>query len=87
MNLCGGLLSGCRVKKVPGTVPGPGSVFNLNNTLKEAEMGEEKKRKVNGKKVSRRGFLKGAAVAAGTAGLVGFPAVMRVSAQAPIKIR
>ena len=45
-------------------------------------MGEEKKEKVNGKKVSRRGFLKGAAVAAGTAGLVGFPAVMRVSAQA-----
>ena len=50
-------------------------------------MGEEKKQKVNGKKVSRRGFLKGAAVAAGTAGLVGFPAVMRVSAQAAIKIK
>jgi TRAP-type mannitol/chloroaromatic compound transport system substrate-binding protein len=50
-------------------------------------MGEEKKQKVIGKKVSRRGFLKGAAVAAGTAGLVGFPAVMRVSAQAAIKIK
>jgi TRAP-type mannitol/chloroaromatic compound transport system substrate-binding protein len=39
-------------------------------------------------KVSRRGFLKTAAVAAvagGTAGALGFPSVMRLSAQAPIK--
>ena len=37
-------------------------------------------------KVSRRGFLKtAAAVAGGTAGALGFPSVMRLSAQAPIK--
>jgi len=37
-------------------------------------------------KVSRRGFLKTAVVVAGgAAGTLGFPAVMRVSAQAPIK--
>ena len=38
-------------------------------------MGEEKKEKVNGK-VSRRSFLKGAAVAAGTAGLVTLKALL-----------
>jgi TRAP-type mannitol/chloroaromatic compound transport system substrate-binding protein len=38
--------------------------------------------------VSRRGFLKtAAAVAGGTAGALGFPGVMRLSAQAPIKIK
>jgi TRAP-type mannitol/chloroaromatic compound transport system substrate-binding protein len=47
------------------------------------DMKQEKKVE---EKVSRRGFLKTAAVAAGgAAGALGFPAVMRVSAQAPIK--
>lgn len=50
-------------------------------------MSDQKKQKVKNSKLSRRGFLKGAAVAAGAAGIVGFPAVMRVSAQAPIKIK
>ena len=49
-------------------------------------MSDKKKQKVKDNK-SRRGFLKGAAVAAGAAGLVGFPGVMRVSAQAPIKMK
>ena len=45
-----------------------------------------KQEKKTEEKVSRRGFLKtAAAVAGGTAGALGFPAVMRVSAQAPIK--
>ncbi len=50
---------------------------------------EEKKEKVEGveKKASRRGFLKAAAVAGGAASTIGFPAVMRVSAQQPIKIK
>jgi len=47
---------------------------------------ETKQEKKGEEKVSRRGFLKTAAVVAGgTAGALGFPAVMRVSAQAPIK--
>lgn len=50
-------------------------------------MREEKSKELTGKKVSRRSFIKAAGVAAGTAGLVGFPAVMRASAQPPIKIR
>jgi hypothetical protein len=50
-------------------------------------MSDKKMHKVKDNKFSRRGFLKGAAVAAGAAGVVGFPGVMKVSAQAPIKIK
>ena len=39
------------------------------------------------KQKSRRKFLKTAAIAGGTAGVLGFPAVMRVSAAAPITLK
>jgi len=39
------------------------------------------------KRASRRGFLKTAAVAGAAAGALGFPAVMRVHAQSPIKLK
>ena len=45
------------------------------------------KDKTKNQKVSRRGFLKTAAVAGATAGAVGFPAVMRVSAADAITIK
>jgi len=45
------------------------------------------KDKTKNQKVSRRGFLKTAAVAGATAGAIGFPAVMRVSAADAITIK
>ena len=45
------------------------------------------KDKTKNQKVSRRGFLKTAAVAGATAGALGFPAVMRVSAADAITIK
>lgn len=48
-------------------------------------MSEQEKKKEQG--TSRRSFIKGAAVAAGAASTIGFPAVMRVSAQQPIKLK
>ncbi|MBN1103438.1 MAG: TRAP transporter substrate-binding protein DctP [Deltaproteobacteria bacterium] len=48
------------------------------------KIGEDRKQPDN---VSRRKFLKTAAVTGAAAGALGFPAVMRVSAQAPIKMK
>jgi len=45
------------------------------------------KNKTKNQKVSRRGFLKTAAVAGATAGALGFPAVMRLSAAPAINIK
>jgi TRAP-type mannitol/chloroaromatic compound transport system substrate-binding protein len=45
------------------------------------------KDKIKNKKVSRRGFLKTAAVAGAAAGTIGFPAVMRVSAAPAVTIK
>jgi hypothetical protein len=53
--------------------------------MKEGAMSEKEKKEK--KSTSRRGFLKAAAVAGGAASTIGFPAVMRVSAQQPIKIK
>ena len=47
----------------------------------------EKVKKMQDQKLSRRTFLKTAAAAGATAGALGFPAVMRVSAKPPIKIK
>jgi hypothetical protein len=74
-------------QQAPGPSLEPGNVFKPKRRCQEAEMSDKKKQKVKGSKLSRRGFLKGAAVAAGAAGIVGFPGVMRVSAQGPIKIK
>jgi TRAP-type mannitol/chloroaromatic compound transport system substrate-binding protein len=48
---------------------------------------EQSKGKVQDQKVSRRTFLKSAAVAGATAGALGFPSVMRLSAAEPIKLK
>ena len=51
-------------------------------------MGEKgTQNKAKDKNVSRRGFIKAAAVAGATAGTIGFPAVMRVSAADTVKIK
>ena len=46
-----------------------------------------KQDKTKNQKVSRRKFLKTAAVAGAAAGSIGFPGVMRVSAAAPVKLK
>jgi TRAP-type mannitol/chloroaromatic compound transport system substrate-binding protein len=51
----------------------------INDPKVEAEVSEQK--------VSRRGFLKTAAVAGATAGALGFPSVMRLSAAEPVKLK
>ncbi len=48
---------------------------------------ESRKENVKGEKSSRRAFLKAATMAGGAVGIIGFPAVMRVSAAEPVRIR
>jgi hypothetical protein len=58
------------------------------NHFKGGKMKEKlNKDKGKSKGTSRRKFLKTAAIAGGTAGILGFPAVMRVSAANPINLK